>query len=60
MTNRGAMYPFLDAARAKTMKRDFDRLRERIRAWDCEGTEEAWEKCERWIDCLNARGGLDD
>lgn len=44
--------PFLRAARAQTMLRDFDRLRRAIREHDSEATEEAWSKCERWVDQL--------
>jgi acetyl esterase/lipase len=40
---------FVQAARTETMLRDFQRLREAIRAHDSEATEAAWEKCERWI-----------
>ena len=45
--------PFVDMARAQTMHRDFDRLRKAIASWDPEATEKAWEKCERWVSCLN-------
>lgn len=48
MTDR----PFLGAAKAQTMLRDFDRLRAAIRAHDSFATEAAWEKCERWVDQL--------
>jgi len=44
--------PFITAARAETMLRDFDRLRKAIRAWDAEATEAAWVRCEPWIDQL--------
>jgi len=41
--------PFVTAARAQTMLRDFDRLRRAIRAHDPEASEQAFEKVERWI-----------
>lgn len=44
--------PFVTAARAQTMLRDFDRLRQAIRSHDNFATEEAWERCERWVDQL--------
>lgn len=44
--------PFLGAAKAQTMLRDFDRLRQAIRAHDSFATEAAWENCERWVDQL--------
>lgn len=44
--------PFLGAAKAQTMLRDFDRLRTAIRAHDSFAVEAAWEKCERWVDQL--------
>jgi hypothetical protein len=47
-------HPFVNAARAQTMLRDFNRLREAIRAHDSFAAEAAWEKCERWIDQLRA------
>ena len=43
---------FVTAARAQTMLRDFDRLRQAIRAHDSEATEAAWEKCERWVSLI--------
>ena len=36
-------------AKMDTVQRDFDALRQAIRAHDAEATEAAWEKCERWI-----------
>lgn len=45
--------PFVNVARAQTMLRDFDRLRAAIRSHDTEATEAAWDKCERWVDCIN-------
>lgn len=41
--------PFVQGAKVETMLRDFQRLREAIRAHDSAATEAAWEKCERWI-----------
>lgn len=49
MTDR----PFLGLAKVSTMRRDFDRLRKAIRSWDAEETEKAWDKCERWLGCLD-------
>lgn len=34
----------------ETVRRDFNGLRTAIRAHDNFATEDAWEKCERWID----------
>jgi hypothetical protein len=48
---------FLQAAKVETMLRDFDRLRQAIRAHDSFATEEAWEKCERWVSLLPAQRG---
>jgi hypothetical protein len=45
--------PFVSGARVETMLRDFNRLREAIRAHDSFATEAAWEKCERWVSCLS-------
>lgn len=45
--------PFIGAAKTQTMLRDFDRLRKAIRDWDAEEAEKAFEKCERWIACIN-------
>jgi hypothetical protein len=41
------------------MRRDFDRLRRSVRAWDAEETEKAFDKCERWIACLSPNEGID-
>jgi hypothetical protein len=50
--------PFLTAARAETVLRDFERLRQAIRSHDTEAIESAWEKCERWVPwALAARKG---
>lgn len=48
---------FMRPARAQTMLRDFERLRQAIRSHDPEATEAAWDKCERWVSCIdpNAR-----
>lgn len=35
-----------------TIRRDLDRLRAAIRAWNPEETEVAWERCERWLEAL--------
>ncbi len=32
-----------------TVQRDFNALRQAIRAHDAEAAEVAWEQCERWI-----------
>ena len=48
---------FLGAARSETMLRDFDALRKAIRAHDAEAIEAAWDRCERWVDCINPNGG---
>lgn len=45
--------PFIGLARVETMIRDFNRLRKSIREWDAEEAEKAFEKCERWISCIN-------
>jgi len=44
--------PFLGAAKAHTMLRDFDRLRRAIREHDSFESEAAWDRCERWVDQL--------
>ena len=44
--------PFLNAAKAQTMLRDFDNLRAAIHAHDSFAAEDAFCKCERWIDQL--------
>lgn len=41
--------PFVRGAKVQTMRRDFNKLREAIRSHDSFATEEAWEKCERWL-----------
>ena len=40
---------FIQGAKVQTMLRDFNKLREAIRSHDSFATEEAWEKCERWL-----------
>lgn len=44
--------PFITAARAQTMLRDFEKLRTAIRSHDSFSAEDAFDKCERWIDQL--------
>ncbi|WP_181820597.1 hypothetical protein [Paracoccus versutus] len=44
--------PFVQAAKAQTMLRDFDRLRRAIREHDSFEAEAAWDRCERWVDQL--------
>ena len=44
--------PRFGNAKYSTIRRDFKALREHIRAHDSFKTEEAWEKCERWIEAL--------
>ena len=41
--------PFVDAARAITMQRDLNRLREAIRNFDPDASDKALDKCERWF-----------
>ncbi len=43
----------------ETVRRDFDALRKAIRAHNSEATEEAWERCERWIGLWPMRGDED-
>lgn len=52
------MTPFVSLARAETMFKDFNRLRIAIRSHDSEATEKAWEKCERWVSCINPNYGV--
>jgi len=47
-----AAQPFVTAAKAQTMLRDFDALRQAIRAHDSFAAEAAWDRCERWVDQL--------
>lgn len=42
--------PRYGRAKITTITRDFDRLREAIRSHDSFATEEAWSKCERWLE----------
>lgn len=39
-------------AKITTIRRDLNRLRKAIRSHDSEATEEAWDKCERWLEAL--------
>ena len=39
--------------RYATIRRDFQQLRLAIRAHDSFAAEEAWEKCERWIEAIS-------
>ena len=36
-----------------TIRRDFDKLRTAIRKHDSFAAEEAWEKCERWMEAIS-------
>ena len=46
--------PFIRAARAETMLRDFNRLRRAIRMdHDIIAAEKALDNCERWIGCID-------
>lgn len=45
--------PFVGAAKVETMMKDFNRLRAAIRSHDTVATETAWDKCERWVGCIN-------
>lgn len=51
--------PFVRAARAQTMLRDFAKLREEIRATipDPLRILDAWEPCERWVDLIDPNAG---
>ena len=51
MSDRG----FVTGAKAETQQRDWNRLREAIRAHDPEATEAAGEKCERWVSTIPPR-----
>lgn len=46
---------FLGRAKAETIRRDFHKLRNSIRKWDAEETEKAWDKCERWLGCIQLK-----
>lgn len=48
--------PFVDAARAITMRRDINRLRDAIRNHDPVAADAALDKCERWFDQLSPNG----
>ena len=43
----------------ETVRRDFDALRKAIRSHNSEETEEAWERCERWIGLWPMKGEED-
>jgi len=58
MINEGQL-PFMTAARAQTMLRDFDKLRRAIHSHDSFAAEEAFDYCERWIDQLRVVSGND-
>jgi len=49
--------PFVNAARAQTMLRDFDRLRKAVRDHDPFAADAAFDRCERWIDQLQPNKG---
>jgi len=46
---------FTQAAKVETMLRDFNLLRQAIRAHDSFAAEAAWEKCERWVSQLEVK-----
>ena len=48
---------FLGAARASTFIRDRNNLRAAIRDHDTDRIEAAWDKFERWTDCIDPNGG---
>jgi hypothetical protein len=52
MTAEPIATAFVGTAKAQTLHRDFNALRRAIRAHDTFATEEAWERCERWIGCI--------
>ena len=41
-------------AKITTVMRDLNNLRQAIRSHDSEATEDAWEKCERWVGLVAA------
>lgn len=43
--------------RISTVLRDFNRLRDAIRAHDPDATEEAWLRCELWLGLVYAVAG---
>lgn len=51
---------FIAAAKVETFLRDRDALRKAIRAHDSEATEAAWDRFERWTDCINPNGKGDE
>ena len=52
MTENQRQDAFVTAARAQTMLRDFNRMRQAIRGGDIIASNDALDKCERWIDQL--------
>lgn len=50
---------FLGKAKVETFLKDFDRLRQAIRSHDTFEIESAWEKCERWVSCINPNKSSD-
>lgn len=43
---------FVGTAKAQTLHKDFNALRIAIRAHDPFATEAAWDRCERWVGCI--------
>ena len=52
-------HPFVHAARAQTMLRDFDRHRKAIPTGDFDKIQDTWDKCERWVDLIPPNGWRD-
>lgn len=44
---------FVNAARTQAMLRDFDRHRKAIASGDFDRIQDTWDKCERWVDCID-------
>lgn len=40
-------------AKLATIRRDFDKLRTAIRSHASQDAEDAWEKCERWLEAIS-------
>lgn len=59
MVDRSTDHPFVGLAKTETMLRDFNRLRQAIRAHDSFAAERAWDQCERWVDQLRPVTGAD-
>ena len=59
MTPCKEQQPFVRAARAQTMLRDFAKLRREIRATvpDPVKIANAWDDCERWVDLIDPNAG---